>query len=248
MKKKYLIIAGLVVAIAAIVAIVMVVVSGDEKDENEIEELAEITDTGFLEEMQLDPPGDYIEQLKDIIVSGTDPYIRERGIFTLTDIALRENDTDEIVDFLKDIAVNESNDNVRTAAYANVDLIRQTHPLPRQGSLELTISGEIKKGSTITLIATISSSIEVSDAIIGIQRLHHDIEPVSSPATNVHLNAGETQRLEFELKLNETGEYTIPVTLMLSFDQVDYEEIHREVVLTVNETSGEYYVADEEGV
>ena len=49
---------------------------------------------------------------------------------------------------------------------------------------------------------------------------------------------------ECELRLNETGEYIIPVTLMLSFDRLDYEEINREAVLTINETDGEYEITE----
>jgi len=246
MKRNYWIIGTIAVAIAAIVAVVALVVPGGEEPEEAdgdiTEERTESLGSQYLEDMQLDPPDDYIGQLKDVISTGTDQYIRERGIFTLTDIAIREGDTGEIIDFLKDVAMNESDENVRTAAYANVDLIRQAHPLPERGVLEVSISGEIKKESMITLIASISATIDVSDAIVGIQRLHQDIVPISSPATNMNLQAGEKQTFECELKLNGTGEYSIPVMLMLSFDRLDYEAITREVVLTVNEADGEYEV------
>ena len=227
MKRSYILIAGVIVAVIIIVVVAMVLVS---------------TDVEYLEEMQLNPTDNYIEELENIILNDSDPYVRERGIFTLTDIALREGDTDQIVDFLKEIAYDDEDENVRTAAYANVDLIRKVHPLPQRGSLQLSIAGEIEKGSTISLIANITSSIDVNDAIVGIEKLHKDIESLSSPITNVKLQANESKIYKCELKLNETGTYVLPVTLMLSFDRVDSETIQQEIHLTVTETDGEYYV------
>ena len=234
MKRSYILIAGVIVAVIIIVVVAMVLVSSDKDKESETVE--------YLEEMQLNPTDNYIEELENIILNDSDPYVRERGIFTLTDIALREGDTDQIVDFLKEIAYDDEDENVRTAAYANVDLIRKVHPLPQRGSLQLSIAGEIEKGSTISLIANIASSINVNDAIVGIEKLHKDIECLSSPITNVKLQANESKTFECELKLNETGTYVLPVTLMLSFDRVDSETIQQEIHLTVTETDGEYYV------
>lgn len=241
MKRSYILIAGVIVAVIIIVVVAMVLVSSDKDKESETAEQAQSTDVEYLEEMQLNPTDNYIEELENIILNDSDPYVRERGIFTLTDIALREGDTDQIVDFLKEIAYDDEDENVRTAAYANVDLIRKVHPLPQRGSLQLSIAGEIEKGSTISLIANIKSSIDVNDAIVGIEKLHKDIECLSSPITNVKLQANESKTFKCELKLNETGTYVLPVTLMLSFDRVDSETIQQEIHLTVTETDGEYY-------
>src|SRR4030042_7165878 len=78
-------------------------------------------DVKYLESMQVDPPSDYIDKLVSIVKDDDDPYIRERAVFTLVDIAVAGNETEKIVDFLKDLAMNELDDNVRTAAYANID-------------------------------------------------------------------------------------------------------------------------------
>jgi hypothetical protein len=74
----------------------------------------------YLESMRLDPPNDYIDELVSIVKENEDPYVRERAVFTLVDIAIEGNETEEIVDFLKELAMNETDDNVRTAAYANI--------------------------------------------------------------------------------------------------------------------------------
>jgi len=245
MKRNYLIIAGLLVALIIVIVVVMVAISGDDEDETTTEQPTDAVTVETLEEMQLNPPDDYINQLQNIILDDSDPYVRERGIFTLTDIALRDGDTKQVIDFLKEIANNEADDDVRSAAYANVDLIRKNIPLPATGNLELSISGQISKGSTISIIAVVTCDTEVSDAVVGIEKLHHDIEPLSFPVINIDIQPNEPVTVEYELKLNETGDYSIPVSLLLSFDRIDSEKIQHEILLTVNETYGEYSIIDD---
>lgn len=207
----------------------------------------EKVDIKYLESMQLNPPKDYIKKLKLVVEKNKDPYTRERAIFTLTDITIRKYETEKIIDFLKEIALNEKEDNVRSAAYANIDLIRDYYPLERQGSLELSILGEIKKGSQIKLIAKISSKIDVEEVIIGIDYLPKDIEWLSQPYHKIALKANEPKEIEFDLLLRKIGEYEIPVTLMMSFDKIDYEEIEKEIRIKVGEFSGEVISEEELG-
>lgn len=184
--------------------------------------------------MQLNPPKDYIKKLKSVIEKNRDPYKRERAIFTLTDIAISKYETEKIVDFLKEIAKNEKEDNVRTAAYANIDLIRDYFPLEKKGSLELSVSGEMKKNEKIVIIAKVLSKVD-TEAQVGIDFLHQNIEPVniSVPVYKLELKANQPQEVEFELLLKEKGEYEVPVTLVLNFDRIDYEEITEEIHLNV---------------
>jgi len=234
MKKIYALF--IVIAVVVIAAILIISMGKWMKEEKSN---PEEVDTKYLERMQLDPPEDYIQELMSVVEKNKDPYVRERAIFTLTDIAIRKYETEKIVDFLKEIAMKETEDNVRTAAYANIDLIREYYPLEKQGSLELSVSGDIKKSSSIKLIARISSKVNVEDAIVGIDYLHKNIELLSMPYYKTDLKANEPKEFEFELLLKEVGEYEIPVTLMLSFDRIDYEEIREEILLKVDETGGE---------
>jgi len=226
------------VGIMAIVAVVvMFYMSGMKEEKPEVSE----ENIEYLESMQLNPPKDYIKKLTSIIKTNENSYMRERAIFTLTDVAIRKYETEKIIDFLKEVARNEKEDNVRTAAYANIDLIREYYPLEKQGSLELSILGEIKKNSKIKLIAKISSKVDVEEAIVGIDTTHQNIVPVnvSVPVYKLELRANQPEEVEFELLLKEVGEYEIPVTLILSFDRIDYEEIREEILLKVDETGGE---------
>lgn len=244
MKRNYWIITGLILAVTIIVFVVMVLVLEEDDNIDTTESPKEGSGIEYLEEMQLNPTMDYVNELEQIIRTDSDPYVRERGIFTLTDIAIREGDTDQIIDFLKEIANTEPEDNVRTAAYANVDLIRKSYPLPARGSLEISLSGDIKKGGEVSIISEIMSSTEVKDVVVGIEKLHKNIDPLSIPVINVALQPNQPLITQYDLRLIETGTYVIPFTLMLGFDRVDSETIQQEIHLTVNEIDGNYYVTN----
>ncbi len=233
MKKIY----SLFIVIAVVITAAILIISMGEWMKEEKFNPEEV-DTKYLEGMQLEPSEDYIQELTSVVEKNEDPYVRERAIFTLTDIAIRKYETEKIVDFLKEIAMNETEDNVRTAAYANIDLIREIYPLEKKGSLDLSILGDIKKNSNITVIAKVSSKVDV-EAIVGIDYLHTNIELLSPPCRKVDLKANESKQVQFDLYLKETGEYFIPFTLMLSFDRIDYETIEDEIHINVKEFSGE---------
>jgi hypothetical protein len=196
----------------------------------------------YLESMRLDPPNDYIDELVSIVKENEDPYVRERAVFTLVDIAIEGNETEEIVDFLKELAMNETDDNVRTAAYANIDLIRDLYPPEKKGAIALYFLGDIKKGSEVSLVAEVSSATYLNEeAILGITSLPDGIELLSPGVLKLELEANIPQEVDFNLRLNQTGEYIIAVALKLSFDRIDYEIIHKDVYLVVNESDGEFF-------
>ena len=203
---------------------------------------SEEVDVEYLESMRLDPPENYIDKLMSIVQDNDDPYVRERAVFTLVDIAVGGNETEEIIDFLKVLAMDEKEDNVRTAAYANIDLIRDLFPPEKTGSLELYLSGNIGKGSEVALVAEVSSTIDLEEeAILGIISLPDGIELLSPGVLKLELKANVSKEVGFNLRLIQTGEYIITVALKLSFDRIDYEEVHKDIHLTVNESDGEFF-------
>jgi len=232
MKKWLAVLAAVVVALAVSLPIVLG---------------SDTVDVEYLEAMRMDPPADYAEKLTSIVEEHEDPYVRERAVFTLVDIAVEGNETDEIIDFLKDLAMNEADDNVRTAAYANLDLIRDLFPPESKGSLELSLDGEIRHGAEVQLVAEVSSTVDLEEAaIVGIISLPDGIELLSDGVVKVKLAAGVPQAVGFDLRLNETGEYIVSLALKLSFDRIDYEVIHKDVYLAVNESGGEFFELDQE--
>jgi hypothetical protein len=247
--KKIILVVG-VIAIVVLLVLLLSLVGKEpaqsETEDGKPEQPLDTTgsDLSSIEAVQLNPPDNYIQQLKDIIENDPDPYARETALLALTEIAMRKNSTGEIVDYLKNIAMDEEDENVRTSAYVSIDLIRDRYPLEPKGSLELSIEGEIKKRADITFIATVAStSATTGEAMVGITSLHNNIELLSDKGTlKFLLNANELKEARFDLRLLETGEYYVPVVFMMSFDSVDYEKIKKEVRLIVNEADGEFTV------
>lgn len=198
-----------------------------------------------LQSIEEKSPKDYIEKLESIINSQNDPYVRERAVFTLTQIAISNHETDKVIPILKRIATEESNTEVRTAAYANSDLIQSLSPPPSRGSLNLTIEGTVRKGSTVRIIATVSSSAPPSRSVVGIHKIPDAFELQSDVVYYPSLKPNITENVEFTGILNKTGEFSIPISLLLSFDRIESESIDKWIFFTVNETDGGYFIKEE---
>jgi hypothetical protein len=213
-----------------------------------MEDTAETPLPKEFEEMELNPPDGYIGVLEDRIRRDPDPYVREKGIATLTSIAIRRNETDQIIPFLKELAYNEDDDQVRTAAYANIGLIRLNYPLPSRGTLRVSLEGRIGKGKNITVVATVTPTVDVPDATMGISRFEEGLYPATDPVVRTSLQARVPKEFRFGISLNKAGSYEVPVAVLLSWDRVDDEYLEKIIDLTVRETDGEYTIREPESV
>jgi hypothetical protein len=191
-----------------------------------------------LVSMQKAPPADYINELTEIIRENEDPLVREAAIYTLTDIAIRKSETEQIMGLLKDLTVNEPDPIVMSAAYASIDTIRDEYPLPSLGSMNLSVSGDIGKGSVIHITATVESTKDVPKAITGIDYLPDEIELLSTPVFSTELIKGQPRDFTFDLRLKNSGTYEIPMVLFMSTDRTDYQEIAKTIEVKVGETGG----------
>jgi len=193
--------------------------------------------------------------LMEIIRKSPDNDARERAMFVLTDISLNASNTEETVQLFKDIALSEENDDVRTAAYTNLYHIRSVHPPESRGTLEVRIQGNIREGSRVTLIATVSSTVDVQNALTGIQKIadkessHTDgitLNTSHPMPLKLSLKAGVPQEIPFTFDIHKKGLYKIVYVLMLQFDRVDSEEITKDVLIEVDKDSGKYRVENPE--
>jgi len=207
----------------------------------------------YISELHLRLDAEDIPELKEIIESHPDNYTRERAVFVLADIAIRRNKTEEVVDFLKGIAYDEENDDVRSAAYANLDLIREYYALETRGDLTIRVEGKIREGNSITLIADASSTVDVDEAIVGVRRIAEfgteetvgvELDPAHprnpSNPMRISLKAGESKEIPFTIHLRKEGEYLILCALKLNIDRVDYQTIEKKIHLTVEKTGGTF--------
>lgn len=194
----------------------------------------------------LDPAS--IPRLRDIISESNDDYVRERAVFALADIAIRAEQPDEAIPFLKALAIDERADPVRAAAYANLGLIREFYPVDLQGDLSLRLEGEIKQGEVVTLVATVTAGAPSTKVTVGIKRIVHKektrgrIQHVDRAASSrdMLLGAGETQEVSFDLMLEESGAFAILVAAKFDMDRVEYELVEKELHLSFGEVSGTY--------
>jgi len=198
---------------------------------------------GYLLTLQRNPPEGYIPELTAIIQGNGDPAVRSAAVDIMTDIAMRRDDTEEIIPFLKDLAYHEPDGSVMGAAYANIDLIRSENPLPRMGSLNLSVAGTVRKGSEIRLIARVTSTRDIEKAITGLESIPDGVVLLSNQYEYTSLRAGVPRDIPFRLRLGESGTFEIRIFFFLSTDRTDSEEIVRDIVLAVREKDGDFSIA-----
>lgn len=192
-----------------------------------------------------------IPTLKDIIGSSTEPYVRERAIFALTDIAIAHTIPEEAAPFLKELALHERQPTVRTAAWGNLELLRESHPILIDGSLALRMDGEVKTGSRVRLVCTALVSSPSVSATVGVERIvSFRTEPTGTvafaPGTyssqHAQLPAFEPKEFVFEFDLSGSGSFGVLVVLKLDYDRVDYATLESQGVITFNEKGGSFRV------
>jgi hypothetical protein len=196
----------------------------------------------YLISIQKKPPTDYINELTLIIQKNKNQTVRDVAVNTLTDIAIRKGEPDKITGFLKDLTVNEKDPVIMSAAYAGIDLIRDTYPLPPMGSLNLSVSGNVKKGGEVAIVATFSSPRDIDKAVLGIDFPPDSIEMITPPVFYTNLTANTPKTHTFQLLILKTGMLYVPAQLTVSTDRTDYEQIERQVILVVRESDGEYTI------
>ncbi len=197
-----------------------------------------------LAAMELNPPNNYVDRLTAVIESDSEPYLRERAVFTLTRIALGRNETSSITPYLKDLAMNTRTDEIRTAAYANLALINSLVLPSPKGYLNLSIEGTIRKDSPLRLVATVSSSVPVTASVVGIRRLPQGMDLTSDALVHLSLQPNQSQTVIFQMTPQLVGTYTVPVSLVLSLDQVETYEQTGQVSITVQERDGNFSVRE----
>jgi len=193
-----------------------------------------------LDLMNANPPEDYFDRLSEVIAKGNDSYIREKAVFTLTAIAIRENETEPVVDLLKDMVTNETDDNVRTAAYVNADLIRENEPLEDVCSMNITTSGEMRLEGNFSIIATVLCSRDFDEAMVGIGQLNDSIVLLSEkPRYKFSIKANEATVLQFDINVTENGKYYVPLNLKVNYDLVDDQKYEKRIYFNVYDSFGE---------
>jgi len=186
-----------------------------------------------------------IENLKNIIQNNPDKKIKERAIFILSDIAIKNDKTKEIIPFLEKVAQNDKS--IRTVAYANLDLLRETTPPPI--NLDIRVKNFIKKNSTVLLTLHITSEKPCTVKVLLRKRIKLPEKKftqaitVENPIKEISL---VEQKLEgtvnYSLKFTETGLFYLEFVVKQVISKTENYQYRKSVLFDVKEDSGSYRV------
>ena len=196
----------------------------------------------YLIAVQKKPSPDYISELTLIIRKNKNQTVRDVAVNTLTSIVIRKGETDKVIGLLKDLTVNEKDPVIKSAAYAGIDRIRNRYPLPRMGSLDLSVNGMVKKGGEVVIIATFSSTTDIESAVLSLGFSNDSVETIAHPVFYTNMRANTPVTHTFPIRILKTGQFRVPVELMVSTDRTDYEQIERIVFFDVRESEGVFSI------
>ena len=159
-----------------------------------------------LEEMQRDPPAGYLDYLSEVIRSHPDPYVRQRAVFTITDISIRKDESASVRPVLLEIERDSRDADLQSAAFSNLDLIDMAVPVPPKAEMNVTVEGEIRQGRTITINVVLTSSVRPEKAVVGIRRVPAGLELLSDPVAAKELKPDEPVTVPFSIGIVREGE------------------------------------------
>lgn len=265
MKIKYIIIAVAVVFLLAIGAFFLLQGKGPSAptEMNTPEDISAV-------HMAMDPTS--LPGLEAVIKGDGDNYTRERAVITYADIAFRSGNGEQAMGFLKGVAYDEQNDEVRTSAYANYYWLKEAMDVPSDSSMEVAVSGDLKTGNNITVLVTVSGSRPTTDfaeiSCGGVDLGNHSVTTGGSPDTGVVLNTSTAGSgafskawvlppdmvrknitempltVPFTVYLRESGQSLVKCRLEARYDRLDYDELEKDILLDIGPASGTYEIKE----
>lgn len=210
-------------------------------------------DTAYIESLQMGMDPKSIPELKGIITGPYESYTRERAIIALSDLSAFNGDTQGTIDFLKGVASNETDENVRVAAFSNIHALREQNPAKIDGAMDIQASGDFKPNSTIEFFAEVTSVQGSDDIIVNLDNLWRvrengtfmegfDVNPTRP--YYISLPSGGKRVLPFNLTVPEEGEYIVNFRMKIGEDRFDSKVFKKDVYLTVSKNGGGYTAAD----
>jgi hypothetical protein len=160
-----------------------------------------------------------------VIEEDPDSYVRERAVFTLAEVGQRES-----LPSLKRIASSDDDPNVRSAALANLQLVKEKYPQPKRGELQVDVAGSFQVGEVVTLRAVVVSFADLDGKLF--VAVPPELELVSErPGWKGRLMERQSTGFTVDLRIKEEGRFVARVALTLSVDPYDYDQIDKLVVI-----------------
>jgi len=270
MDKKMTIIL-VVAAVVAIAALVMVMQGAQPPPSGEQQIPSGQATTEDITQMRMDANSSSLALLESIIAGTGDNYTRERAVIAYADIALRTGNGEDALNFLKGVAYNEENDEVRTSAYTNYYWLKEGMGKGAQSEMDLEVSGELLTGNNITILVTASTTRQATDpAKISCGGQSPDApsysggaQPgesvtlggsTSGPGAFAHaqvqspdlvrrdLSVGVPIDVPFTVYLKESGQTLVKCRVEVRHDRLDYDELEKWVYLDIGPENGTYTI------
>jgi len=183
-----------------------------------------------VDDLHMQMSASSLGELEAIIQNNADPYTRERAVNVYTDIALRSQNSTRALAFLKGLAPDEKDDDVRTSAYTNYYFIKEEAGIPPETTMGVQVLGDIKPGKNITVVLSVTSSRGSNLSFVGMQaRTLQEETPLASTASEgsiiniVDANTGKgaltnvfitpSYRIRRPLPANVTVEYPYTISI-----------------------------------
>ena len=248
MDKKILIV---VFALLAVLAVILISPSLYFKEEAKKESVGKKPlSENSINEMLFSPEKANIEQLKSIIENESlNDSLRERAIFVLTEVSIKNNESKKTREYLKSLLIeNKLKGDLRSSAFANIYLIDEANPRKKYAGIEVFVEGGIRKNSKISVKIIISSEKDGKATLrVGNEAFDSRKKPellsLSKTTWRGEIKKGETKEFSFDFLIQSNKSFETPVLYKISYDYVDYEKNLRIIYFDLENNS--YKVRDE---
>ena len=226
------------------------------------------TSLAHVDDLHMQMSASSLDELEAIIRTNADPYTRERAINVYTDIALRSQNQKRALPFLKKLATDEKNDDVRASARTNYYYIKEEAGIPPDTSVDIRVTGDIKSGSTITVVLSVMSLRGSTRTTVGMVARLLQEEPMISdynttefdantgkgaltnvvltPSTPIQrpLPANVTVEFPYTVAIKAPGKVMLDISVQVPYNnRLDYDVITKKIFLDVGSNSGTYAIS-----
>jgi len=259
MDKKLIIAAAVVVILVAAAFLVLQQPTGGQQAGN--------ATLAHVDELHMGMNASSLDELEAVIRGSGDNYTRERAVSDYADIALQTGNGERALAFLKAVAYDEANDDVRTSAYSNYYLLQDELGKKPETSLDVKVLGDIKPGNNITVVLTILSTrgSNTSSVVLWPSELQDrnyslgggnfvdvntgkgafaQAEVTPSTRLRTYIPANISMEMPYTVYLKGAGQTILKAMVEVRYDRLDYDWVEKDIFLDVGPSGGNYTIME----
>jgi len=233
----------LLVAVAAVVALALILAVGFGFFIGRQGQPKEPASPAQIDELQMDSDGKAVSELKGIIKGKGDDYTRERAVLALADIAGRTGAADDTIPFLKEVALNDGNTDVRTAAYVAIRDLRRNHTSGLNATLTVRVAEQAVAPGNFTLEARVTVNRDAPNTQVYIKRISRfrnegdedmAYQIVSQNPVKLNMKADVEKKAAFTVTAMKPGDYLVVIAAKADLDTIDYVKTEQKIYVHVD--------------